>query len=129
MSYVEAITTADLEFGHKVWDALRDNRKFPISGMLWLFEPDAGQWHLLIASPVVDKIGPRDAYREFAKITRRIPESGDQLLRIELVSPKHPLYEALRSVFGQTAPVEGARLGKSYVGGMYIDDAYLYGVR
>lgn len=129
MACAEAITTADLEFGPNLWDVLHDNREFPISGMLWLFEPGAGQWHLLIASPVVDKIGPRDAYRAFAKITKRIPGSGDQLLRIELVSPKHPLYEALRSVFGQATSVEGARLGNSYVGGMYIEDAYLYGVR
>lgn len=129
MSYVETITTADLEFGHKLWDALRDNRKFPISGMLWLFEPDAGQWHLVIASPVVDKIGPRNAYRALAEATKNIPASGDQLLKIELVSPKHPLYEAIRSVFGQAASVEGSRLGHSYVGGIYVEDAYLYGVR
>ena len=97
--------------------------------MLWLFEPDAGQWHLLIASPVVEKIGPRDAYRALAAATKHIPASGDQLLKIELVSPKHPLYEALRSVFAPAASVEGARLGHSYVGGMYIEDAYLYGVQ
>jgi hypothetical protein len=39
------------------------------------------------------------------------------------------MYEALRSVFAQTASVEGARLGNTQVGGMFIDEAYLYEIR
>jgi hypothetical protein len=129
VAYYKTLTDADVEFGRRLWHQLRANRKFPISGMLWLFEPEAVDWHLVIASPVVDKLGPRDAYRKLAEVGRLDPAVSGQLLRIELVGTTHPLYQALRSVFAQTASVEGARLGGSQVGGMYIEDAYLYGVR
>lgn len=120
------LTDADLEFGRKLWHELVRSAEFPIAGMLWLLD---GEWHLLIASPVVDELGPRDAYRKLAASVRLSPSDHPRLLRVQLTSLKNPLYEALRSVFGKAASVEGARLGGSQVGGMYIEDAYLYGVR
>jgi len=129
MSYVATLNEADVEFGRRVWQLLRTNQEFPIAGALWLLEPEAGEWHLVIASPKVDALGPRDAYRELAEVTRNVPAEFGQLLKIELISPKHPTYEALRSVFAQTASVEGARLGGTQVAGTYMDDAYLYEAR
>jgi hypothetical protein len=129
MSYAEALTAEDIEFGRKLWHSLRGNKKFPAQGVLWLREPEAGEWHLLVASPKVDSLGPRDAYRALADVTRKVPADSAQLLKIELISPKYPVYRALRSVFAKTKSVEGARLGNTQVAGMYINDAYLYEVR
>ena len=129
MSYVETLNEADIEFGRKLWQLLRNDPRFPISGTLWLLEPEARDWRLIIASPRVDTVGPRDAYRELAEVTGSIPAEFGQRLKIELISPRHPMYQALRSVFAQTASVEGARLGGTQVAGTYIDDAYLYEVR
>ena len=122
------LTDEDVEFGKKLWHELAVSHQFPVRGMLWLLE---GEWHLVIASEIVDKIGPRDAYRKMAEIAPPTPSDSDQLLRIELISPRNPLYEALRSVFANTPSdrVEGRRLTSSQVAGMYIEDAYLYGVR
>jgi hypothetical protein len=129
MAYVEALTGTDIDFGKSLWGALRGNKKFPASGAFWLFQSESGEWHLLIATPRVDEIGPRKAYQELSDITRRMPADSAQLLRIELISPKQPFYKALRSVFGKTASVEGARLGNTQIAGMYINDAYLYEIR
>jgi hypothetical protein len=129
MAYIEALTGTDIDFGKTLWQTLRGNKKFPADGALWLFKSDSDVWHLLIATPRVDEIGPRKAYEELADITRSIPADSAQHLRIELISPRQPLYQALRSVFGKTASVEGARLGNTQIGGMYINDAYLYEVR
>ena len=129
MPYVEVLTGTDIEFGKLLWCALRRNRKFPAKGALWLFQSESGEWHLLIATPKVDEIGPRKAYEELADLTRLMPVDSGQLRKVELISPRLPFYKALRSVFGKTASVEGARLGNTQVGGMYIDDAYLYEIR
>lgn len=129
MSYVEALTGADIDFGRRLWHFLRGNNKFPTQGVLWLFEPEAGKWNLLVATPKVDMLGRRDAYRELAEATREVAADSSQLLKITLVSPKQPFYQALRSVFGATKSVEGARLGNTNVAGTYINDAYLYEVR
>jgi len=129
MSYVTALDEVEIEFGKKMWQSLRDSKDFPIQGILWLWEPETGGWHLVIATPKVDTLGSRDAYRELAAITHVTPADSRQRLKIELISPKQPMYQALRSVFAQTASVEGARLGNTQVGGMFIDEAYLYEVR
>lgn len=129
MAYVYSLMGADIEFGKTLWQALRGNKKFPVNGALWLSQSESDQWHLLIATPRVDAVGPRKAYEELSDITRRIPADSAQLLRIELISPKQPFYQALRSVFGTTASVEGARLGNTQIAGMYINDAYLYEIR
>ena len=129
MPYVETLTGTDIDFGKALWHVLRRNKKFPAKGALWLFQPESGEWHLMIATPRVDEVGPRKAYEELSDITRRIPADSAQLLRIELISPRQPFYQALRSVFGETASVEGARLGNTQIVGMYINDAYLYEIR
>ena len=128
MPYVDALTTWDIDFGKQLWQSLRPNKVFPVEGVLWLLETENG-WRLLIATPRVDAVGRRKAYEELANITRGVIPGANQPLRIELISPKEPLYQALRSIFGKTASVEGARLGNTQVGGMYIEDAYLYEVR
>lgn len=128
MNYVESLSDLDIDFGRRLWQSLRGNKEFPISGAFWLLEPEAGEWRLVIASPRVDALGPRDAYRELAKFMRELPSELEQRSKIELISPKNALYRALRSVFGQTASVEGARLGNTQVGGMFVEDAYLYEV-
>jgi len=129
MAIIEALTGTDVDFGKVLWNTLRRNKKFRANGALWLFQPESGGWHFVIATPRVDEVGPRKAYEELSDITRRVPADSSELLKIELVSPRQPFYEALRSVFGKTASVEGARLGNTQIGGMYINDAYLYEIR
>src|SRR6266478_9125672 len=129
MAYVEALTATDIDFGKSLWNVLRGNKIFPANGALWLSQSESDAWHLLVATPRVDEIGPRKAYEELFRITQRLPSSSDQLSRIELISPQQPFYQALRSVFGKTASVEGARLGNTQIGGRYINDAYLYEIR
>src|SRR6266567_5000595 len=120
MPYVTSLTELDIEFGKEVWRALRRDKTLPWVGVLWLLESESSDWHLVIASPRVDEVGPRKAYEELAEITRPTDRGGSQFLRIELISPKKPFYRALRNVFGKAASVEGTRLGNTQVEGMYI---------
>jgi hypothetical protein len=127
MSYTKtALSETDIEFGRKLWRELNGSSQFPVKGVLWLLE---GEWHLVIASEIVDKIGARDAYRKLAEVVPHAPGESSLFAKIDLIGTKHPLYQGLSSVFAQTASVEGARLGGSQVGGVFIEDAYLFGVR
>ena len=129
MPYVTSLTELDIEFGKELWQALRRDKTLPWLGVLWLLESESSDWHLLVASPRVDEVGPRKAYEELAQVTRRMAANDPQLLKIELISPKGSFYRALRNIFGNAASVEGTRLGNTQVEGMYIEDAYLYEIR
>jgi len=128
MPYVDALTTWDIDFGRQLWQVLRNNKFFPAQGFLWLLESNNG-WRLLVATPRLDEVGRRKAYEELASITKGVVPGANQQLKIELISPRDPLYQALRSIFSNAASVEGARLGNTQVGGIYIEDAYLYEIR
>src|SRR5579864_8437189 len=120
MPYVDALTTWDIDFGRKLWQALRQNKIFPAQGVFWLLDSENG-WRLLVATPRIDEVGRRKAYQELGSLTRGVVPGPSQPLLVELISPRAPLYLALRSVFGKTASVEGARVGNTQIGGMYID--------
>jgi hypothetical protein len=123
------LTDEDVAFGKKLWHELgTKDSPFPVRGMFWLLE---GEWHLVIASEIVDKLGARDAYRELDKVVQVAPSESAQLSKIDLVSPRSPLYEAFRMLWVHTPQerVEGRRLASSQVAGMYIEDVYFYGVR
>jgi hypothetical protein len=131
MTYTSTVLSeADKEFGRRLWHELRANPQFPVRGMFWLLE---GSWRLYIASEVVADLGPRDAYRRMAEVVRIAPtdSSSSQLLRMNLVSPKNPLYEAFRQLWINTPPdnIEGRQLTSTQIAGMYIEEVYFYGVR
>ena len=110
MAYVEALTGIDIEFGRKLWQSLRSNKTFPFQDIFWLFQMESGEWHLLIATPRVDSVGPEMLTQNWRKSPNIFQQTLTKLFKIELISPKHPFYQALRSVFAQTASVEGTRL-------------------
>jgi hypothetical protein len=127
MSYIQTLTEPDIEFGKRLLESLRNN-KFPVVGVLWLLEAESDDWLLVIATPRVDAIGPRDAYRELAEATSDVPANSGQLLKIKLISPNQTFYKELQKVFGHNSSVEGIRLANTSIGGTYVDSAYLYDV-
>ncbi len=79
----------------------------------------------MIATPKADTW---NAYEDLAEVTKDIVGETNQF-KIELISPNHPFYQALRSVYGQKESVEGIRLNNGQIRGMYIEAAYLYEIR
>jgi len=128
MPHVATLTESDLSFGKKITEQLKI-AKFPFKGTLWLYDEEADDWQLIVASDLVDAKGPRDTYLELAKAIANVSGSDFQRLRITVVSPKSALFAALRSVFAVAPNVEGARLQNTTVGGVLVSDAYLYEVK
>ena len=126
MASVITLTPSDLEFGHNVTAELK-KKKFPYCGVFWLYDDNFDDWRLIVATGLVDEVGPRETYLRLSKITDRVAASDFQLLRITVISPKRPIYAALRSVFGSAKSVEGARLDNTTVNGFSVT-AYLYEV-
>lgn len=128
MAYTTALDTTDSKFGKDVWQALQQQNDFDWDGVFWLLDQEAEQWHLVVVTPLLDELGPRRAYTKLSELTKNIRTNGDQFLRVTLMSPKSSLYGSLRSVFAKAATVEGLRLGNTYVGNVFVPDAYLYDV-
>lgn len=118
----------DIEAGGRILRHL-DEASFKVSVAFWLFSSERQDWRLWIATPVVDKVGKRDAYLRLGDILRAaVPELLIHPV-VHLVSPKEKLIRSLRRIFGKTASVEGMRLGNNLIDGIFFEDAYVYRIR
>lgn len=128
MPYVTTLTESDLDFGLRITKQLQ-TANFPFSGSFWLFDDNASDWQLIVATELVDKIGPRGTYLQLGEAISNVGGTDFQRLRLTVMSPQEPLYQALRKVFGTTKSVEGARLQNTTLSGNVVPDAYLYRIR
>jgi len=119
----------DLAVGEEILAAL-DAAKFPVTVALWLLQKERSEdWKLVVATPLYDKLGSINAYlrlREALSVGTPVT-LGDFPIRLE--SNKHPLITGLRKLFGRSASVRGMRLGLHSIGGVWIDDAYVYRIK
>jgi hypothetical protein len=119
----------DLAYGRDVLQAL-DEAKFPIVAALWLLQEERSEdWKLVIATPLYDKSGPSISYRRLIEVLSARGPASMVDLPIRLESTKRPMIKALRKMFGKTKSVEGMRLGLHSIGGVWIDDAYVYRIK
>ena len=109
-----------IDHGRAVLEALRRD-KFPITEAFWYDMPEAGEWRLIIASPMAHVVGPIQAYTILDRALKRI-RSPLSLSDISVLSPLSSQFQSLRE-----EAVGPGRPGMSpAAGGIAFHDAYLY---
>ena len=99
---------------------------FPVVEAFWYHFPDSGSWRLVIASPMLQKLGPLAAYTALRDILRKI-KSRLELSDISFLSPNDPQYQDLRNAAlgpGRAGVGAASGVGRDIV----FSDAYLYAV-
>ncbi len=116
----------DIEAGRRLIGAL-DAADFPVAAALWQFSAEEGAWRLVIASPKVNKEGPRAAYTAIQSIVR---ETGvvTRLSQISAVPDNDPVVMAFRIHSGTAGKpyLGGTYFRRTAVGDVFVDDAYVY---
>ena len=119
----------DMEEGRRLIEAL-DKTEFQVEAAMWFYSTDSGEWQLLIASPFVEKNGPKKAYgfiqSELAKLS---PTSGISLKDISVLSPKHHLIALLRKAIRTGSGISSIRFTRNVINNTLIEDAYIYRMR
>ncbi len=88
-----------IEEGQRLLERLKKER-FQVFAALWYHVPDSSQWVLVIATPVVSRVGPLAAYSRVQRIIRGMNLSHLSLSDISLFSPAGPEMERVRSTVG-----------------------------
>jgi len=109
---------------------------FELVCSLWLYHPESNRWRLVLASPIVDREGPRKAYEIIEQILQENWEMGIWLRDISAVSPSDPLVQALRSLgkidllppkYAATPRDNvGRKYTRSRLGDIFVEDAYIF---
>lgn len=121
-----ALVEKDVEEGKRLIEAL-DNAGFQVRAVLWFYLAESDEWRFVVASPLVERKGPKEAYAFVqAVLAQLLPPSGISLEDISVVSPEYDLIRLLKVAI-QTGPgISGIRFTRNTINNTFIEDAYIY---
>jgi len=121
-----ALVEKDIEEGKRLIEAL-DNAGFQVRAVLWFYLAESDEWRFVVASPLVERKGPKEAYAFVqAVLAQLLPPSGISLEEISVVSPEYDLIRLLKVAI-QTGPgISGIRFTRNTINNTFIEDAYIY---
>jgi hypothetical protein len=126
-----SLVESDIESGRRLLDELsKIDTQFLVRAAFWLFRPEALEWRLFIATPLVDEKGPARAYTDVQGALRSLAEpSWISIQDISVVSPADKLVKVIKKAVHVPSGAKGVRLARTRVEDTYIEDAYVYPVR
>lgn len=123
-----SLVSSDLEFGRATLAAL-DAAHFPVPVAFRQYTEDDGDWTLVLGTPFYEKFGAKEAYLRLIRALSKEKSIALSELPLRLEENRNPLIRGLRKSFGKAANVEGMRLRGHSIGGVWLDDAYIYRIR
>ncbi|HZM63530.1 MAG TPA: hypothetical protein VFB59_00165 [Candidatus Saccharimonadales bacterium] len=123
------LSEESIKLGKKVLVGL-DKAKFPVTTAFWFLDAESTSWRYIVASKLLDDLGPIEAYGKLQKQLLKILGKNSIFIKnVSIVSPAHPLINLLK-IAVRTEPtwIGGIRFTGNVINGQYIDDAYLYRV-
>jgi hypothetical protein len=102
----------------------RDN--FDVKAAFWLYTTEADQWFLYIASDAVNQKGIIEAYKAVYQAMRQMPDLRIDRFQVKLVAPDDPVAKAVIDFQSKQRARLPTRIRATNLGGVYIENAYLY---
>jgi hypothetical protein len=104
-----------------------DATGFPVTAALWIFDPQAEDWRLVIATPLIEAKGPKEVYGVLRAALHELqPEVVFGLNDVWVVSPKEPLIQLMGSLVNTGPSIVGRMFEKNVLNGVLLPDAYIY---
>ena len=125
---MEQLTSEMIESGRElVLHLAQEGTK--IKTAMWLYTEATGRWRLVLASPDVRHGGPLAIYSRASKQLARMG-NPDYLpvYRIAIVDPKSSDIPLPTGSAGTVRGLAGQRVTDDWIGGVHVDDAYVYRV-
>ena len=93
--FIQVLVEDKIKGGLEIVDALRQEQ-IPVSTAFWCRVPESGYWRLVIASQLIDRIGPLEGYRRLHEILRRLDLWDAFSGSVSLLSPDDPAFRSLQ---------------------------------
>jgi hypothetical protein len=99
-----------------------------VDSALWLQDEETGEWRLVIASPCVDRHGPRRVYERLSEILATIGGPGVGISNVSVLSMADRFVRDLKRLIGTNDGLHDIRLDYLTVGGRTFRSARIYRV-
>jgi hypothetical protein len=104
-----------------------DESNGQVAAAFWILGEEKN-WELTIVSPLVGSEGPRNYYKRINDIYELC--SGEEMVislhDIRVSNTHNRIVEAIKGSVLREAKLGNNRLGQGYIGGIYVEDVYLY---
>jgi hypothetical protein len=114
-----------IEDGRRLVSEL-DRAGVSLPAAFWLYSSEWDEWRLTLASPEVDKHGPREMYRRVQKAMQVLPGLRMRLDQVWAVGLKNRTVSALRHHYRTGPGIFGVRLTGNMFDGILFEDTYIY---
>ena len=102
---------------------------FRIKAAFWWYFSKSDEWRLVVATPLVDEMGPLATYKDIQITLSWHRELRLSLQSISVVSAKDDRVRAFNKAMKISPDPDGVRFTRSALNGTYIEDAYVYRLR
>lgn len=114
-----------IDDGQELIDLLhRDG--FDVSAAAWVKPSEADRWLLYLVSKDVDERGLSSAYRAIHPVLGKLPAPWLSLGDLKLVGLSNPIATDILEINRKYPGRSSTRTRRPQLGGMYIDEAYVY---
>jgi len=123
----ESLSESMMKAGAKLIERL-DAEKSEVKSAFWLYFSEDKIWKLVIASPLVDSLGPRQYYKKVVDANNSALEAEEvvSLNDIGVTNTANQIVQLLRSAIGTGAGISGIRFSRNTINGHFIEDSYIY---
>ena len=130
------LVTEQIQVGIVLIETL-DQSEFSVSAAMWFYMSENGEWRLMIASPYVDKNGPKKSYEFIQNILDELPKNINAALysplssyislnNISVVGTNHELIKLIRMAIKTGHTISQIRFTKNVINNVLIEDALIY---
>ena len=120
--YKTVLVESDIEIGDRLLRSL-DRKDISITAAFWLYSEDANEWRLMLVSPLVSTIGPRELYHAISTVLKE-SDLDVPVGKIFLLSPNDLRYKQVR--LASIGVPSGFKVTKGPARNISLEDAYVY---
>ncbi|MDP5192125.1 hypothetical protein [Rheinheimera baltica] len=123
----ESLSSSMMNAGAKLIERL-DAKQSEIKSAFWLYFSEDKTWKLIIASPLVDAIGPREFYKKVVDANSLASEEEDviSLNDVGVTNTSNQIVQLLKFAIGTGGGISGIRFSRNTINGHFIEDSYIY---
>jgi len=123
----ESLSDSMIKAGAKLIERL-DTEQAEIKSAFWVYFSEDKAWKLIIASPLVDSLGPREFYRKVVKANSDASQEEEviSLNHIGVTNTANQIAQLLKIAIGTVDGISGIRFSRNTINGHFIEDSYIY---
>ncbi len=123
----ERLTDSMMDAGAKLVARL-DKNSADVKSAFWLFLSEEQLWKFIVASPLVDSIGPREYYKKINEANQLAKDSENviSLNDIGVSNTKNQVVQILKMAIATGDVISGIRFSRNTINGVFIEDTYIY---